>query len=320
MKQRSLQYLRSGIASLAAKPLHALSSFHNSFLHYPNVYSTWYIRSICEQLGCATDRNGSIYDLLNEEVSINILYKINIIDDLLKKSVDFMRDGLLNRSLESLESILHQYPRHTEALFTKAVILQNTGCIEQAAVVYNQALNANPISIKCLLNLASLYQQYGDCNSAIDLYKSGIQLSTFYQQVIGNAGKAFYQLPFIRYYIDIHVNNTIIALHPDYIKMNTNLGLAYYQNSMLTDAISQTKALLKELEHFKQVAVDINAALNGYDIDQDIFSCLSNLLVIYRSALNWRTWEETTQRVVRYTLQRSQNGMCLTHHFNLPLF
>jgi tetratricopeptide (TPR) repeat protein len=145
---------------------------------------------------------------LNDEKSLH--------DNGLQIVIDKVNSNQYYEAINEADFLLKKFSCSSEIIFHKGLALHKLGYLIQAAEQYEWALRCNSIHTKSLLNLGSIYQKLHDFPKAIHKYSTGIKLLENYQQAIPG----------------------YLFINDDYIKMKTNLALAYFQELSLLEVSS----------------------------------------------------------------------------------
>jgi hypothetical protein len=116
-----------------------------------------------------------------------------ILDDL--KQEPFNKDSWDHLRSE-IDSILSKYPEKTEKSeiwYTRGIILTMMGDKIRASESYTQAIRLNPHYTDALNNLAVIYYQSGQLDTALDLFLRVIETNPEYSLAYGNIGMIYHQ-------------------------------------------------------------------------------------------------------------------------------
>eukprot|EP01041_Mallomonas_annulata_P002226 gene2226-4325_t len=124
----------------------------------------------------------------------------------------FLRDD--TTALAHYSRIIEIDPLHSEAWYNRGVSYQYLGEVELSAEAYSNTLRLDPTNLRARTNLAALHQKHGDVNEAIFHYRLGLEH--------GANGSVPWNLMSM---------------------MRTNLGAAYGQLGMFSEAIREQRQL-----------------------------------------------------------------------------
>ena len=280
-------YYESALHALTKHDINeALSSLTSSIDLFPTFYACEKIGWLYENLGFA---DLSLYwykkclDLDTQQISLNIrngnaAYQIR----------DYAN------ALLHVNHALDLYPDSIEGLFQKAVTLQNMGDIQGAAYVYFEAVEAHPLEIKSVLNLAALHHKYGSVNDALFFYQMALsRIQTLMTEATSRGNP--------------HLNR-------HYLMVKSNLAAAYLQLGVLSRAFDEITELIRTLSKEQadhcQSSGTIEARLVPCDeVERTISSSLGVQMIIQRASALWRGWEVLVDRVVKDTLSNVAAGL-----------
>jgi len=80
----------------------------------------------------------------------------------------YVRERQFDRpgALAAYQDVLSQHPRHTEAAFRAAVLCDQGGDEDSAVELYERCIEAQPVPVSALLNLAVIYEERGQLEDA----------------------------------------------------------------------------------------------------------------------------------------------------------
>jgi len=178
-------------------PIGSLTSLKSSFALFPNVLAFENVNWMYELLGKAGSLKGPKWF---EEKLRKLKYVIS--------SGRFENsNGNYKLALNNFESILQYYPYHPEGLFLKCSSLEKLGLVEVASNSCRLSILHNPVYTNAILNLASFYQKYGQVEDSISLYEEAVMIYDLFAKLQPDK----------------------FVLHDDYVKIGSNLALAYFQ-------------------------------------------------------------------------------------------
>lgn len=101
------------------------------------------------------------------DVNDSVLSLSEMLDVGLRKHAQKDYEG----AVESFNNLLSLYPEHFDGLYNLGVVWQDAGNIVNAIKYYEAALKSNPMDHRSRLNLATVYHQRSDVNTAIYHYR-----------------------------------------------------------------------------------------------------------------------------------------------------
>ena len=204
------QYLQDGIAMLHTEPFAALEAFQKSFRLHPTLHALDQAYLVLELLGQQRHQ----YDWMIETSSARAVFaeRLAILDRILQGR-ELTTQEKFGEALQLYEEILETYPLCPEALFLKGAVLEKVGEIENAAISFMKVIDSFPIHTQAILSLGTIHQKYGDFVDSFPIYEKACQIYELYLEVSKQLGEG------------------ILVIHDDYLKVQGNLILAYFQRA-----------------------------------------------------------------------------------------
>lgn len=143
------------------------------------------------------------------------------ISALMDRAIQHHRKGGLPEAENLYREILHNNPRHSDALHLLGVLAKQNRHYEDAFNFINQAIALNPQAAEYYNSLGAVYQAISKNEKAVHLYILAIQLKDDY--------------------IDAYTN--LIRLMPDTVDARFNLGLLLQRQGKITEAMEQYSAI-----------------------------------------------------------------------------
>lgn len=275
-QEQALQSFQTAVLEAETNAIDALKHFYESFCLYETYESVLYAYWLASQLGIVSLEVQHQQFCLRSSI-IDVKDIIDKDNTLVVEVVNFGNDYEATQFI--ISNLLIKYPCHFDALFHAGVHAIRYNRIDQAISMYERALACNSIHTKSLLNLATIYQSFGEYDIAIDLYHKGIALESPFQSVLSNH----------------------LFVSGEYISMRNNLPLAYFQRGALSEAVTSAIVLTKYLSSI----IDMAQQQEGVDSTKVYYALMGsygNFLIICRAALVWQNWEYLHHHVLNFTI------------------
>jgi tetratricopeptide (TPR) repeat protein len=287
------------------------SALQKSFSLFPNVYTLDFIFQQMDLVG----KKGQVFDWMREHSEV-----LDELNRLHNKIVEARQEtSALNydRAISMYNELLSRYPDFPELVFLKGLNSEKLGRLEEAAELLLHATRLNPIHVRALLALGTIHQKYGDYEDCFEYYEKGSRIYELYLETIPG----------------------VLIIHDDYMKIRSNLFLAYFQKGALKEAFQLAKEYQKYLQSnyekiilFKESQQSPDYDLNNLLLSDDgkeimlsnhsnqpskelasismglsfleisLHGILSNFLVIQRSSLHFQDWELSYTKILHQTL------------------
>lgn len=180
-------------------------------------------------------------------------------------------DVLLAKTI--YESILTQFPSHSDALHLLGLIYYKSGEFKSALFYIEKSISIQPNNSTYHLNLGSVQQAMHEYDEAIRNYTKAININCKYAEAYTYKGNAFKLLK--KYEEAIVSHEMAISLRPNYAEAYLNLGTVYKELNRLDDAIIYYSKSLDINSNLVQSWVNIGVVLNEmgkFSEAQDFFS------------------------------------------------
>jgi predicted O-linked N-acetylglucosamine transferase (SPINDLY family) len=112
----------------------------------------------------------------------------------LQNALFFHRQGKLTEAKKLYEYILHQNPRHFDALHLSGVVANQRGLLGEAEVFFQRALNIDQNSASLRLNFGNLLKNTGRFDEALESYDKALSIKPDYAEALHNRGNTLHTL------------------------------------------------------------------------------------------------------------------------------
>jgi Flp pilus assembly protein TadD len=150
-------------------------------------------------------------------------------------AVVYTTADLLQEAEAELEALITLYPDFPEAFNEIGVVFLRENRLLEAAGQFRRAVDAMPRSAPCRANLALTYLTQGDFSAAQEQARYACALHTKFPTAHDVAGRVALELREYQRAID-HLS-ALSKLEPSNPEVHANLGLAYYRDNRLNEAI-----------------------------------------------------------------------------------
>ena len=177
---------------------------------------------------------------MNSELLNN---KINSIIDLYSK-------GFINDALETVETLLNEYPNESLLHNISGVCYKATGQFDSAVNSFKRAIAIKQDFADAHYNLGLTFQELNQLDSAIKSYEETLALQINYSKAHNNLGTIYREIgnldQSVRYY------EKAIGIQPDFAEAHNNLGNALIELDNFDYAIkSYEQALIIKSDYFE---------------------------------------------------------------------
>ncbi len=156
----------------------------------------------------------------------------------LRKFSNLMRSqGALPNALKILLDIVKSTKNDAEIYFDIASIYQDMGKTNEAIDYYKKSLEIRDNFPQALCNLGLAIHENGDPDQALYYYNKAIQIKSSYVEVINNIGLAMKDKKNIHAALEYY--NRALEISPDYPEAITNIGIAYLYQGNYKDGWSK---------------------------------------------------------------------------------
>jgi tetratricopeptide (TPR) repeat protein len=142
--------------------------------------------------------------------------------ELFVRGLALHREGLMQDARLLYEEALSQDPRHFDSLHLLGVIAYQTGDSVQALDLMDQAIKANPKQAAAHSNRGLVLRDLRQLNEAVESYDKAIALKPDYAEALTNRGNALMDLH--RYGAALDSHDQAIALRPGFAEAYSNRG------------------------------------------------------------------------------------------------
>lgn len=155
-----------------------------------------------------------------------------------------------NRHDRTLDAELH---------YNLAVLYQQQGCLERAAISYERAIAIDPSLLYAYNNLGCVWIQLGQYDRAIAILNQALTIDRTSAEIYNNLGKTYLQKR--EWDRAAAFCFQAIALEPDLLAAYDNLGKIYYQKKRFSSALQCWKKVLQSQPNSVRVHSQCASAL-----------------------------------------------------------
>lgn len=207
-REIAFHHFKQALSFLDSQPILAFQDLEKSFLTFPNIYTLEYLLQILDLLG----QPKIVQDWMRyDDRSREVVSDWQRISDRISHGRSFTSAQQYDEAIAVYDGILQQNPNFVDALFLKGAVLEKLGHLQQSAQQFEEVIRLFPIHTRSILSLGTLHQRYGDYRECFGLYERALSIYQLYHKTAKE------------------VNPHVSILHDDYLKVQGNLILAYFQ-------------------------------------------------------------------------------------------
>ena len=182
-----------------------------------------------------------------------------MIDELLKRAIDFHQKGQLAQAQSIYEEILKVTPDHFDALHLLGVIAAQTQNHRRAVELMDQAISLFTYDAGCYFNRGLALKELRQWEAAIASYDHALALNPEYAEAWLNRGLACQGLKQLA--VSVESYDRAIALKPDYAEAWSNRGVALGELGELEQAAESYRRAIAIRADYAEVWFNLGVAL-----------------------------------------------------------
>jgi len=199
-------------------------------------------------------------------------------DALFEKAFFLLHSKQLPEAQIALKTLLKSFPGHPLLLTGLGNIAIETGDFNNAVLLLEKSLKADPLQVDALLNLGISLAMLKRPEQAVTFFNRLISIKPDSAEAFNNRGNVYMELNLTQDAVDSYLR--AIALKADYIEAIYNLGNAMLSLQLYNEAISQFERVIA-------LQPDFPAAYNNLGKAQMSLHMLDNALANFNNALTF---------------------------------
>jgi len=174
--------------------------------------------------------------------------------------IELYSSGHINEALETVQTLISQYPNESLLYNINGVCFQATGQLEMAVKCFEKAVAIKPDFADAHFNLGLMLQELNKLKAAVKSYKVTLALQNNYVKAHNNLGIIYKELGQMRDAVKSY--EQAIDLQPDYAEAYNNLGITLQELGQLDEAVNCYKKALGIQPDYIEVHNNLGNTLN----------------------------------------------------------